>query len=347
MGNINITSILRIGVIGLGFLLALFAYRLLSRELQNQKEKKILERDPSINMIYAFMGFSIVLCLIGIVSEVIHERSGKDDSALESVIAEREGLKTKLGKKEETFSNKINDLTEAKGRLVDTNRLQAQEISKLEDKIVELAKKEMALNAQLFDSIRKEDISKNYILKSKYDDKSKEAKSLRAELDKKKLELSQEKLKTTDLNAQLLNSIRKEEDVQQSYVSKKKYGDVSEQVQTLKAEVKRLKDQLRNNTSQTKYPHPFIKSNRGTLNLGVPVDLLSDQLLTITLISTTTSLTPQSAKIAVLTESGNYPEPMNFQVNNPKKILVNNIKYSLVINSVGNDNKTAVFTFKR
>jgi len=62
--GLNIVEILQIGVIGLGFLLALLAYHLLTKE---QKQK--VPRTNIIRSIYVFMFFSIVLCLIGVFSQ--------------------------------------------------------------------------------------------------------------------------------------------------------------------------------------------------------------------------------------------------------------------------------------
>jgi len=62
---LDIPRILSIGAIGLGFLLALLAFRLLSRE---QSETK--SRDTMLNAITRFMIFSFSLCIIGLSSEI-------------------------------------------------------------------------------------------------------------------------------------------------------------------------------------------------------------------------------------------------------------------------------------
>ena len=64
MKMVDVPGILAYGVIGLGFLLALLAYRLLSREQTNQQV-----REPMIRAIYIFMAFSVLLCTVGLVSE--------------------------------------------------------------------------------------------------------------------------------------------------------------------------------------------------------------------------------------------------------------------------------------
>lgn len=62
--GLDIVEILQIGVIGLGFLLALLAYHLLTKE---QKQK--VPRTNILRSIYVFMFFSIALCLIGVFSQ--------------------------------------------------------------------------------------------------------------------------------------------------------------------------------------------------------------------------------------------------------------------------------------
>jgi hypothetical protein len=69
MNSLDIVQILRIGVIGLGFFLAYFSYRLLSKE-----QKKEKPRSSVIRAVYIFMAFSVALCLIGIYSQFIKER---------------------------------------------------------------------------------------------------------------------------------------------------------------------------------------------------------------------------------------------------------------------------------
>lgn len=62
--DLNVVEILQVGVIGLGFLLAVLAYHLLTKE-----QKQDTPRSVIINSIYVFMFFSIVLCVIGILSQ--------------------------------------------------------------------------------------------------------------------------------------------------------------------------------------------------------------------------------------------------------------------------------------
>ena len=66
MDKFNIVQILSVGVIGLGFLLAIMAYNLLSKE-----QKKDIPREPLLKAISKFMAFSLAMALIGVGSELI------------------------------------------------------------------------------------------------------------------------------------------------------------------------------------------------------------------------------------------------------------------------------------
>ena len=71
----DVIDILRLGVIGLGFLLAFFSYRLLSKE-QGKKEPRL----SIIKPIYRYMVFSLVLCGIVIVSQLVLKPQAIDDA---------------------------------------------------------------------------------------------------------------------------------------------------------------------------------------------------------------------------------------------------------------------------
>jgi hypothetical protein len=72
MENLNPYEILSYGVIGLGFLLAFFAYRLLSSE-----QKKETPRKQMLKAIQVFMVFSIILCIIGFGAEILKPNYSK------------------------------------------------------------------------------------------------------------------------------------------------------------------------------------------------------------------------------------------------------------------------------
>lgn len=90
--NINPYEILSYGVIGLGFLLALFSYRLLSIE-----QKKENPRRGILKAINTFMAFSIIMCSVGIVGEIVKNNSDKISSDKTSNLDKRKnGISVQL-----------------------------------------------------------------------------------------------------------------------------------------------------------------------------------------------------------------------------------------------------------
>ncbi|MFQ5770843.1 MAG: hypothetical protein ACE5HX_09925, partial [bacterium] len=75
----NVVEILGYGVIGLGFLLAFLAYRLLGKEQNKDKPRPAL-----IRAIYVFMAFSVVLSLIGFASEFFEKENTSIEKAIDS-----------------------------------------------------------------------------------------------------------------------------------------------------------------------------------------------------------------------------------------------------------------------
>lgn len=83
----NIVQVLQVGVIGLGFLLALMAYRLLSQEMMRDESR------PSImRAIYVFMCFSIVLCGIGVASQFLPSNTTNESPSTKPVNSEPNSL---------------------------------------------------------------------------------------------------------------------------------------------------------------------------------------------------------------------------------------------------------------
>lgn len=75
MGSIDVTEILGYGAIGLGFLLALLAYRLLAKE-----QGKDVPNESILKAIKTYMLFAVVLVLIGATVQVIGPISSPSDS---------------------------------------------------------------------------------------------------------------------------------------------------------------------------------------------------------------------------------------------------------------------------
>lgn len=85
--KIDAEKILSFGVIGLGFLLALLAFWLLYKEQQKANPHKSM-----LTAIYAFMAFSLLLCLAGLASEFLRSSSAKapvQSKAFAEILAEK------------------------------------------------------------------------------------------------------------------------------------------------------------------------------------------------------------------------------------------------------------------
>ncbi len=89
----NTYEILGYGVIGLGFLLAFLAYLLLSREQKREKTRKNM-----VKAIYTFMGFSILLCVIGFGSEKIKSGGPSNGDDPQPLIEENRNLNIELNR---------------------------------------------------------------------------------------------------------------------------------------------------------------------------------------------------------------------------------------------------------
>jgi apolipoprotein N-acyltransferase len=96
MGSLDAYNILNYGVIGLGFLLAFLAYRLLGREQQNPEPRRSI-----LVAIHVFMIFSVVLCIIGFGSEYLRSLPST------ATLAEIGTLKTQLSQQQGDLENQI------------------------------------------------------------------------------------------------------------------------------------------------------------------------------------------------------------------------------------------------
>ncbi len=109
LADLNIVSILQSGVTGLGFLLALLAYRLLSKEQSADKKS-----DPKIlQSIRYFMGFSVTLCLIGLVPQILAAESAPGEQVTAPLQAQVDQLHGELGKFQRIVNTLESDLETA------------------------------------------------------------------------------------------------------------------------------------------------------------------------------------------------------------------------------------------
>jgi NhaP-type Na+/H+ or K+/H+ antiporter len=95
MTNIDVVKILQMGIIGLGFLLALLAFWLLRNEQHKQTPSGLM-----LIAIYVFMFFSCALCVFGLVPEVIKLFRSEDQKDLEikKLTGELDSVTNKLSK---------------------------------------------------------------------------------------------------------------------------------------------------------------------------------------------------------------------------------------------------------
>jgi len=172
LDGLKVVEILQIGVIGLGFLLAFLAYHLLTKEQRQDNPRPII-----IRSIHVFMTFSVVLCLIGVLSQQIQglfkagdltapspqegnsnhqelldelaianlnvEELGSELQRLENknieLVEENKSIK-KLQKEKMTLTNSLKDSKGKTDVLEKRLRSQASEITKLDTKTGALGK---------------------------------------------------------------------------------------------------------------------------------------------------------------------------------------------------------------
>ncbi len=106
--NVDPYQILSYGVIGLGFLLAFLAYRLLTREQQRDEP-----RPSMVRAIYTFMAFSLFLCVIGFGSEF-----SKSNANLE-FLEEQAKSAEKLGQENQRFREELASIKASMTSLLD------------------------------------------------------------------------------------------------------------------------------------------------------------------------------------------------------------------------------------
>ena len=130
-GSLDAFNILSYGVIGLGFLLAYLAYRLLGREQSNA-----IPRRSILIAIYVFMVFSVCLCIIGFGSENLRNRPTA------AVANEIKALHDQLDQKQDeanTISAINNQLTLTLQKYRDRQRESSQKNKKIIENLKNLA----------------------------------------------------------------------------------------------------------------------------------------------------------------------------------------------------------------
>lgn len=106
--NFDVVKILSAGVMGFGFLLAFLAYRLLEK-IQDHP----VPDQSVLTSVYYFMGFSILLCVIGLASTLLDQRRSQKQC---------ENELTDLKGKFDAFINSRERLTKVGGKIVSPSR---------------------------------------------------------------------------------------------------------------------------------------------------------------------------------------------------------------------------------
>lgn len=121
MDKINLFELLSYGAIGLGCILAVLAYFLLKNE---QKQKDI--RGQMLTAIYVFMGFSVLLVLMGFVSEYFQDsklraKLNETEHALVALEKENDRIKDRLSTSREVLDVLMEQKTGKVTRLSELN----------------------------------------------------------------------------------------------------------------------------------------------------------------------------------------------------------------------------------
>lgn len=120
----DIVEILKIGFSGFAFLLAWFAYKLLSEEQKNDSP-----RESQLNAIYTFMAFSLILGILTLFAPFIPKMlEEKPDPYMEAML---ESAKNRKPMPLDFVEAQIGQLTAAHTKRVETLHLQRDEQEKL------------------------------------------------------------------------------------------------------------------------------------------------------------------------------------------------------------------------
>lgn len=117
MEGLNLYNILSYGAIGLGCILAVLAYFLLTKEQEQAKPRKQI-----LTSIYIFMGFSLILGLTGFVTEHLRGQSSSDSALFVTLIPPENvppnGLALVSGQYEYVEPTTSGELTPHRGEVV-------------------------------------------------------------------------------------------------------------------------------------------------------------------------------------------------------------------------------------
>jgi len=147
MNNINPIEILGFGVIGLGFLFAYFAYKIINREQARDTIRKNM-----LQALYAFMFFSLLLCLIGFGSEILNENGSTTNEDCQACDTEKEKLNAQIDSLKTRVAAGIyaSDLVQISDTHFDSSSIKAQSLQEIRNVIDESKANESHYGYTLF-----------------------------------------------------------------------------------------------------------------------------------------------------------------------------------------------------
>lgn len=139
--------ILSYGIVGLGFLLALLAYRLIHQVLK--PEGRTLTSNVKTTL-FSFMGFSIVLCLIGLGSEFLNKNDSTTDCP--ACETEKENLKAQTNSLQALVAEGIyaSDLVQISDTHFDSSSIKKPLLQEIRNVINEMKENERQFGYKLF-----------------------------------------------------------------------------------------------------------------------------------------------------------------------------------------------------
>jgi len=133
MANLDVLKILSLGVVGLGFLLAVLAYRLLVKEQEHSRlagpsEVSQAAHRPFIRAIYAFMAFSLLLCILGLIAQVLDQDAASSRRKFDrELLSQGPKLPTELTRTGGEDILKGNPSVENRNRMISLSRIRIDE----------------------------------------------------------------------------------------------------------------------------------------------------------------------------------------------------------------------------
>ncbi len=150
--NLDAVEILSFGAIGLGFLLAFLTYTLIAIE-----QRKNPTRQPILDLLRRFMGFSVVLLLIGAAASYLNQAKVivRLNEELTKKNTEYGRLLTDLGEMDQKLDTSKSELIDKQAKItildsaVDTQREEINDLNELQSELTDSRANQGALNRKI------------------------------------------------------------------------------------------------------------------------------------------------------------------------------------------------------